>query len=362
MARPQTRNPGTAPETAPPSALDHVAQEDSVLARIGATKAECAAQSDRMDAITAELKGAGDRYENARRRLEFATGRGRPEDEIVELKREVDDANARCKALHDDHVAAERARDTANAELRRLHGDALDSARVGMDAAMVIAYQAQIATASQAVEEIDALIRAREQRIAGLPVPARAETEDALLEALGDVHAAHAMGLVTDIELQARASQLQDELTTLRQGDLEQDAYTEALVAAIDGLRRQRATALAALDDLLAKKQQVLGHFLRTELEAVGARYVEAASAAKEAVLRLVALDNLAKAHGVAGVVGLGWAAGCRLPAFRIRACEGLEHPNWPGTIFDAGRVAAPQMREAEQAERSRIEALGVEF
>ena len=217
-----------------------------------------------------------------------------------------------------------------------------------------------------AIEASQALIRKLEQSLAeharnADEARARRPSEEALTQELEDLRAAAAIGEVTAVEAREREEDIARRRAELVRAAEESDKELAPIASALGGLQRRLEQERATLQELSARRRELLENFLRAEAGRACAEYVEAGLRVKAAWLRLNALEWMMRDYAQSNIRILGHQL--RLPIMNLPQCEGLATELRTNGMmwFDAGStVMAPTINESKGQESARIRALGV--
>lgn len=291
----------------------------------------------------------GDRF--APLRMRGHEGEENLRTQTVELNEAV--ARLRQKAVDD----ARRVEDIKG-EIDRLEKVEIPACKGETTVGDVIAHRARVAAAEQRVQEIRALIETQEAFIATLKFE-DLEQYDAMMEGL---RAELVMGGLPDEDFVQREAEIIAKRDAAKQANDQLQQNASIARSTIAGLQGRQREAAEELDALQALTERVLAHFLRSEMEKLGAEYVQSAIKLRDLFIRAVGLQGIAESHqGTGDLLPEGWRDGFSLPALRVRACEGREHPHCRGLLFSARAGDGNSLWPASvEAEKARLQVLGV--
>lgn len=340
-------------------ALDErLAREQVLLDRLATARRELDIVARHADRARGAQMERGTKLQDRLWTINHPTQRMREQEGEENLRKETAEINEELARLRQTTSEATRRVEDLKSEIERLQAVDIPACKARTTPEEVVAHQARVAAAAQRVREIDALIEAQEAAIAALSF----ENLDQYEVMLSELHAARALGELAEDEFAVREGEIIAKLDAAKQANerVHQDAsLSHHTIAGLQARRGEAADELAALQALT---ERVIAHFLRSEMESLGAEYVENATKIRDLFIRAVGLHGLAESYqGAEALLPDSWRESFSLPSLRVRACEGKDHPGSRGLFFSARFGDSNTLWSAAvEAEKQRIRALGV--
>lgn len=337
-----------------------VRKREEVEARIASCREECFAANAEQNALERERETVSEQHASALAKLAEAEKRG-DDAAMPALKDKVGMALSKLQDIRVKRDAAEARKNERNAELLRLETDGRMAARSGATIEALQAHASLMERAEADAKEIERLIAQQHDQIikarAEIPSPALTEGERE------DLLAAVAAGTAPQAELDSLDRKIAEERTAMEQATKTASAVVATAESTIAGLERRKHAAREHEQAMRHEGQRLFCTYLYSEAEAIGAEYRRHALAAREAILRVRAIQELLKSSGEKSAqlfnhnFGRFW-----MPTLRLQLFGGTHASGELCSAESDAAGAVSAYDKAFQSEVARLKNLGVLF
>lgn len=263
-------------------------EEKEMLNKISVAEKEYAELSSRLFELGRAIFNKNMEYNDKSSRLQSSRNR-HPHDDHSAQVAEVDGLYRQSEEMEEEQRQKQARLEEVREDINRMRTEGLAAIRKGCSFDEVAAMQKQIGEAETTVVKLRESIATQEQKRAGLETKPTAELETSM----EDLHAARALEQLSEEEHTQKVGEITAQISAAHEHNSRISLAMTQAKGAIASLGRQLSTAEGELNEIKAGAQRAKIAFLEADALALVEDYLEKASAAKDAFIRLEGMERV---------------------------------------------------------------------